>query len=117
MIQNADELEGKLVTFSVACKIKISGQQGQAQDGTPIHAVLAKGPHGHYAEVGVAFRRTLNKGEFSGHAMFNMLFDQEGDFPFKAPVTAWPRGEGRWELATDRKRQEQAQDAPADAAA
>ena len=118
--QTADGISGKLITYLVAARMMIGTERGTAKDGTPIHSVLVKAPHGAYAEVGIAFRRTVGKGEFAGAPMFNIVFHEETDFPFKSPVTAWPRkvpGQGmmEWELTLDRPRQDQAAPAPADA--
>lgn len=108
-----------MITWSVAAKMRISGERALAKDGTPMHVVLVKAPHGAYVDVGLAFRRTVGRGEYSGLPMFNLVFHEEGDFSFKLPVTAWPRGQGKWEMTLDKPRQEEEEAqaaAPADAA-
>lgn len=113
---NNGRYEGEIRTMRIFLKFFLEKNQAATRsDKAPSHLIIAKAPAGHLFQAGVAWERSITKGEHSGLTMFSMqLEDPEfGDKPIYLSV--FPQGHGgEYAITLERSRQQSvATDGPA----
>jgi len=79
---------------------------GNAQsDKAPTHEIMAKKSNGMFVKIGVAWERTMNRGEFTGHSMYSLSFD-DPRFNEKLTFSCFPEDDkGNYSVNFERPRQ------------
>ncbi len=99
--------EGEVRTMRIFLRFFLErNPKAGASEKTPTHLIQAKSPMGHIFQAGVAWERSITRGDNAGETMFSiMLEDPEfGDAPIY--LTAFPGQNGEYSLSLERKRQE-----------
>ena len=96
---------GEIRTMRVFLPFRLEPNSEARGESSPSHIVEAKSPMGHIFQAGVAWQRTIQRGDSVGKTMFSITIqDPEfGDQPLN--FSAFPGGpDGQLTLSLDRKR-------------
>lgn len=97
-------IRGEIITLRHFMEFQLSPVQSRGHEKAPTHDVVMKGSHGKDANVGVAWRQEIKKGNSIGLDMFSIQI-VDPDLPAMR-VAAFPVGQsGTWAIETERPRQ------------
>ena len=78
-------------------------EEDRRSDKAPTHTIQYRGPHGKWAEIGVAWKQKITRGEHDGADMFSLQIT-DPDFS-DLRLAAFPNGKaGEWEIQRERPR-------------
>lgn len=109
--------KGVIRTMRINLTFRLEKIQIRRSENAPDYNIVGRAPAGHAFQAGVAWERTMKRGDNVGQSMFSLsLEDPEfGDQPVY--LSAFPNGQGGYDLTLERKRGEQVSSAPTQEAA
>ena len=98
----AESIEGKITTLAMSLRIRLEPIEDRRSDKAPDYTIMGNAA-GHWAEVGKAWRKQIERGEHAGGIMFSLLFDD--DTVGVRSCAAFPHALREWEIVRERPRQ------------
>ena len=97
-----ESIEGRITTLAMSLRLRLEPIEDRRSDKAPDYTVMGNAA-GHWAEIGKAWRKNIERGEHIGAIMFSLLFDDEA-VGVKS-CAAFPSGPREWEIVRERQRQ------------
>ena len=98
-----DILKGEIRTLRISQQFWLEVIKGQKAEKAPDYKIMAKSPLGHTCEIGVAWERTMQRGNNIGQSMFSLSFTDPSFGDDAVNFSAFPNEDG-YELTFERKR-------------
>lgn len=107
-VAEVSQLSGEIALFSVRFRIRLDEVREKPTPDSPDYIVMAN-KVGHWADVGAAWRRTIDRGASAGLPMFSMEFREPEIATHLKRCAAFPdrHNEGSYLIERERPRQDQ----------
>jgi len=98
-------LTGEINTLEHYFGFELSKINNAQSDKAPTHEIMAKKSNGTFVKIGVAWERQMSRGDFNGHSMFSLSFD-DPRFSEKLNFSCFPEdNDGNYSVNFERPRQ------------